>query len=45
MIAQFDTDSPEAIAAAATDEPKTVWIHGSITYVMTGDDHVPVPQE
>lgn len=41
MIATFQTDSPEALAAIAVDEPKSVWIHGSITYVYTGDDYVP----
>lgn len=46
MIAQHLTDSPEALAAIAAPEPKNVWIHGSITYVSTGEDYVPpAPQE
>jgi hypothetical protein len=40
MIAQFKTDSPEALAAISGPELKNVWIHGSITYVYTGDDYV-----
>jgi hypothetical protein len=41
MIAQYVTDSPEALAAIAEDVPKNVWIHGSITYVTTGEDYTP----
>lgn len=41
MIAEFHTDSPEALAAIAAAEEKYVWIHGSITYVYTGED---IPQ-
>lgn len=41
MIAEYKTDSPEALAAMAVDEPKEVWIHGSITYIRTGDDYIP----
>lgn len=43
MIAQHITDSPEALAAIAADEPKHVWIHGSITLVYTGEDIPPQP--
>jgi len=42
MISQHLTDGPEAIAAIAEDVPKNVWIHGSVTYVYTDDDYVPV---
>lgn len=46
MITEYVTDSPEALAAIADNtEPKAVWIHGSITYVMTGDDIPQVPVE
>ena len=45
MIAEYKTDSPEALAAIAAPEPKHVWIHGSITYVYTGQDIPPTPQE
>lgn len=45
MITQFQTDSPEALAAIAEPEPKHVWIHGSITYVYTGEDIPPDPEE
>lgn len=45
MITQHPTDSPEALAAIAEDVPKNVWIHGSITYVYTGEDYVPVVQD
>jgi hypothetical protein len=38
MIAQYATDSPEALKAISDPEPKHVWIHGSITYVYTGED-------
>lgn len=41
MIAEYKTDSPEALAAIAAPEPKHVWIHGSITYVYTGKDYEP----
>jgi hypothetical protein len=41
MIAHYSTDSPEALAAIASSEPKNVWIHGSITYVSTGADYAP----
>jgi hypothetical protein len=41
MIAHFITDSKEALTAIAAPEPKNVWIHGSITYVSTGEDYVP----
>lgn len=41
MIAQYPTDSLDALAAIAAPEPKNVWIHGSITYVSTGEDYVP----
>lgn len=44
MIAQYVTDSPEALAAIALEEPKNVWIHGSITYIFTGEDYTPPPQ-
>ncbi len=42
MIAQHPTDSPEALAAIASPEPKHVWIHGSVTFIYTGED---VPQQ
>lgn len=42
MIIEFKTDSPEALEAIESPEPKHVWIHGSVTYVYTGDD-IPVP--
>ena len=42
MITQFHTDSPEALDAIAAPDPKQIWIHGSITYVYTGDDMQPV---
>lgn len=46
MIAQYETDSAEALAAIETEEPKNIWIHGSITYVYTGEDYQPpVSQE
>lgn len=41
MIAQFVTDSTEALEAIAAEEPKNIWIHGSITYVYTGEDYTP----
>jgi len=41
MIVQYVTDSPEAVAAIAKPEPKNIWIHGSITYVSTGENYVP----
>lgn len=41
MIAEFKTDSPEALAAIAEDKPKNVWIHGSVTIIKTGDDYEP----
>lgn len=41
MITQHTTDSPEALEAIASPEPKNVWIHGSITYVYTGEDYTP----
>ncbi len=44
MIAEYLTDSPEALAAIAAPEPKHVWIHGSITFVYTGDDLPPEPE-
>lgn len=44
MIAHYQTDSPEALAAIAAPEPKNVWIHGSITYVRTGADYVVPPE-
>jgi hypothetical protein len=43
MIAQHQTDSPEALAAIAAPEPKHVWIHGSITFIYTGQDIPPEP--
>ena len=42
MIAEFHTDSPEALAAITAPESKHVWIHGSVTFVYTGDD---IPQQ
>lgn len=44
MILELVTDSQEALAAITTQEPKHVWIHGSITYVYTGADITPEPQ-
>jgi hypothetical protein len=45
MIAQYVTDSAEAVQASGTPEPKSIWIHGSITYVSTGTDYVaPTPE-
>lgn len=44
MIATYTSGSPEAEAAIAAPEPKHVRIHGSITYVYTGDDIPPEPQ-
>lgn len=44
MITEYKTDSSEALAAIAADEPKNVWIHGSITYVYTGSDYTPPEQ-
>lgn len=41
MIATYESGSPELDAALAAPEPMYVWIHGSITYVYTGED-VPV---
>ncbi len=41
MIAEFPTDSPDALAAIAAHEPKHVWIHGSVTFIYTGED---IPQ-
>ena len=41
MIAEYETDSPEAIAALASPEPKHAWIHGSVTRIYTGAD-IPV---
>lgn len=37
-IEQYGTDSPEALAAISAPEPKHVWIHGSMTYIYTGED-------
>lgn len=45
MIAQYQTDSPEALAAITEDVPKNVWIHGSITFVYTGEDYTPPEAE
>ncbi len=42
MIYTFKTDSPEALALIDSPEPKHVWIHGSITYIYTGED---IPQD
>lgn len=33
MTKEFVTDSEEALAAIQEDVQKSVWIHGSITYV------------
>lgn len=41
MTAKYVTDSAEVLAAIDTPEPKNVWVHGSITYVSTGEDYVP----
>lgn len=45
MIATYTSGSPEALAAIAEPEPKHVWIHGSITYVYTGEDIPSLPSE
>lgn len=41
MILEFKTPAE----AYAIPDPKHVWIHGSITYVYTGEDIPPEPQE
>lgn len=43
MITEYVTASPEAEAAVTAPEPKHVWIHGSTTYVYTGEDIPPEP--
>lgn len=44
MIAEYKTDSPDAVAAIADkSEPRNVLIHGSITKIMKGKDYVPDP--
>lgn len=41
MITQYLTDSPEALAAIASAGNKTVWVHGSVTYI--GEPAAPPP--
>ena len=44
MITEYVSGSPEVESAIAAPEPKYVWIHGSTTYVYTGEDIPPEPQ-
>lgn len=43
MIAEYVTDSPQALAAIAAPGNKNIWINGSQTFVYTGEHYV-VPQ-
>ena len=40
MISTYLTDSPEALAAITSPEPKNISISGSFTTIATGSDYV-----